>query len=61
MKNIAIKAGKHLKSNAVKYTVVVGGAAMLATTYMLSVTVADMENFLAEKGLLDEWQNQPVA
>lgn len=61
MKNFARKAGKHLKSNAVKYVVIVTATGLVVVTYTMSLTVNDMENFLREKGLFEEWQNQEIA
>jgi len=61
MKNFPAKVGKHLRRNAKKYVIVVAGTTLVVVAYGALLTVNDMESFLQDKGLFEEWQNQSVA
>jgi hypothetical protein len=60
MKDFPNKVGRHLRRNAKKYIVIAGTTTLVVVAYGALLTVNDMENFLQEKGLFEEWQNQPV-
>jgi hypothetical protein len=61
MKDFPNKVGRHLRRNAKKYIVIAGTTTLVVVAYGALLTVNDMESFLQEKGLFEEWQNQPVA